>query len=72
MCGLGSMKTLCRDGMKGYEIDEVPARDLVGELVETPQFESERRDVALDSAEVGDGAEGLPCEGRRRGRRLED
>ena len=36
------MKTLGRDGMKGYEIDEVPARDLVGELVETPQFESER------------------------------
>src|SRR5207245_379478 len=25
-----------------------------------------------DSAEVGDGAEGLSCEGRRRGRRLED
>src|SRR5207244_12511300 len=29
-------------------------------------------DVALDSAEVGDGAEGSSGEGRRRGRRLED
>src|SRR3989475_10976101 len=31
-----------RDGMKDYEMDEVAARHLVGELVEMPQFESER------------------------------
>ena len=31
-----------RDGMKDYERDEVAARHLVGELVEMPQFESER------------------------------
>lgn len=31
-----------RHGMKDYELDEVAARHLVGELVEMPQFESER------------------------------
>ena len=31
-----------RDGMKDYEMDEVAARHLVGELVEMPQCESER------------------------------
>ncbi len=30
------------DGMKDYEIEEVVARHLVGELVEMPQCESER------------------------------
>ncbi len=30
------------DGMKDYELDELAARHLVGELVEMPQFESER------------------------------
>jgi hypothetical protein len=30
------------DGMKDYEMDELAARHLVGELVELPQFESER------------------------------
>lgn len=33
---------LVRDGMKDYEIDELAARHLVGELVELPQFGSER------------------------------
>ena len=39
------MKTLrwsSRDGMKDYEMDELAARHLVGELAEMPQFESER------------------------------
>ena len=39
------MKTLrwsSRDGMKDYEMDELAARHLAGELVEMPQFESER------------------------------
>ncbi len=31
-----------RDGMKDYEMEELAARHLVGELVEMPQFESER------------------------------
>jgi hypothetical protein len=31
-----------RDGMKDYEMDELAARHLAGELVEIPQFESER------------------------------
>ena len=31
-----------RDGMKDYEMDELAARHLAGELVEMPQFESER------------------------------
>ncbi len=31
-----------RDGMKDYELDELAARHLAGELVEMPQFESER------------------------------
>ena len=31
-----------RDGMKDYEMDEVAARHLAGELVEMPQCESER------------------------------
>ena len=39
------MKTLrwsSRDGMKDYEMDELAARHLVGELAEMPQFDSER------------------------------
>ena len=31
-----------RDGMKDYEMEELAARHLAGELVEMPQFESER------------------------------
>src|SRR5437867_4146811 len=31
-----------RDGMKDYEMEELAARHLVGELVEMPQCESER------------------------------
>ena len=31
-----------RDGMKDYEMEELEARHHVGELVEMPQFESER------------------------------
>ncbi|PYO26912.1 MAG: hypothetical protein DMD73_11120 [Gemmatimonadetes bacterium] len=31
-----------RDGLKDYEMDELAARHLAGELVEMPQFESER------------------------------
>jgi hypothetical protein len=31
-----------RDGMKDYELDGLAARQLAGELVEMPQFESER------------------------------
>src|SRR5947208_7670685 len=39
---------------------------------ERPGCAAAARDLALDSAEVGDGAEGLSCEGRRRSGRLED
>ena len=31
-----------RDGMKDYEMEELAARHLAGELVEMPQFESEQ------------------------------
>ena len=41
LSGAGSMWS-SRDGMKDYEMDELAARHLVGELVELPQFESER------------------------------
>src|SRR5712691_1689905 len=38
----GDLVWSSRDGMKDYEMDEVAARHLVGELVEMPQCESER------------------------------
>jgi hypothetical protein len=39
---VGEIVWSSRDGMKEYEMDELAARHLVGELVELPQFESER------------------------------
>jgi hypothetical protein len=38
----GEIVSSSRDGMKDYEIEELAARHLVGELVEMPQFASER------------------------------
>ena len=38
----GEIVSSSRDGMKDYEMEELAARHLVGELVEMPQFEGER------------------------------
>ena len=38
----GEIAWSSHDGMKDYEMEELAARHLSGELVEMPQFESER------------------------------
>src|SRR3989442_12292908 len=57
-----------RDGMKDYEIDQLAARHLVGELVEMPQFDSQR-DVGGWLRYCGFRAEGVGPAGVLKGAR---